>query len=131
MSPQFEKIKQSVLGKKYDLSVAFLSPTEMRKVDKKYPHPINPDVSVGVPTKASGNKASNVLAFPLSDTSGEILLCRDTAEKQAPLYHMSKRTFVTYLFIHGLLHLRGFDHSVTMEDEERRIMKKFGLRTHE
>lgn len=116
MSPQFEKIKQAVLGKKYDLSVAFLSPAEMRAVTRR--------------TKKQ-NKASNVLAFPLSSTSGEILLCKDTAHTQAPLYHMSKRTFVTYLFIHGLLHLRGFDHSVTMEDEERRIMKKFGLRTHE
>ncbi len=116
MSPQFAKIKDYVLGKRYDLSVAFLSPAEMRSVTRR--------------TKKK-NKASNVLAFPLSKTSGEILLCKDTAHKQAPLYHMSKRTFVVYLFIHGLLHLQGMDHSVTMESEERRIMKKFGLGAHE
>jgi len=116
MSPQFEKLKQHVLGKKYDLSVAFLSPVEMRSVTRR--------------TK-NKNKASNVLAFPLSKTSGEILICKDTAYTQAPSYHMSKRTFVTYLFIHGLLHLQGMDHSATMESEERRIMKKFGLGAHE
>lgn len=112
----FEKIKQSVLGKKYDLSVAFLSPTQMRAVTKK--------------TK-NKNKASNVLAFPLSPTSGEILLCIETAKKEAPLYNMSQRNFLTYLFIHGLLHLQGLDHGATMEDEERRIMKRFGLSVYE
>lgn len=131
MSPQFEKIKQHVLGKTYDLSVAFLSPAEMRKVDKKHPHPTNPNTLTETPTKASGNKPSNVLAFPLSKTSGEILICKDTAYAQAHLYKMGKRNFVTYIFIHGLLHLQGMDHSATMENEERRIMKKFGFGAHE
>ena len=116
MSPQFEKLKQHVLGKTYDLSVAFLSPAEMRSVTRR--------------TKNT-DKASNVLAFPLSKTSGEILICKDTAHKQAPLYNMGKRNFVTYLFIHGLLHLQGMDHGATMEGEERRIMKKFGFGAHE
>ena len=131
MSPQFEKIKQHVLGKTYDLSVAFLSPAEMRKVDKKHPHPTNPNTLTETQTKASGNKPSNVLAFPLSKTSGEILICKDTAYAQAHLYKMGKRNFVTYIFIHGLLHLQGMDHSATMENEERRIMKKFGFGAHE
>lgn len=116
MSPQFEKIKQNILGKRYDLSVAFLSPTEMRAVTRR--------------TKKK-NKASNVLAFPLSKTSGEILICKETAKKEAPLYNMSERNFVVYLFIHGLLHLQGHTHGCTMESEERRIMKKFGLSAHE
>ena len=44
---------------------------------------------------------------------------------------MTPQTFLSYLFIHGLLHLRGEEHGDTMEREERRIMKKFGLRTNE
>lgn len=113
---QFEEIKQYVLGKRYDLSVAFLLPAEMRRVTRK--------------TKKV-NKASNVLAFPLSKTSGEILLCPDTARKQSSSYGMTPRVFLAYLFIHGCLHLRGLNHSVTMEREERRIMKRFGLRANE
>jgi len=77
------------------------------------------------------DKASNVLAFPLSPTSGEILLCTATARKEAKLYHMDPETFIHFLFIHGLLHLKGLDHSVTMEHEERRIMRRFGLRVNE
>ena len=117
----FNKIKERVLGKRYDLSVAFLPPTAMQKA-MKYKKKS---------TLKKETIASNVLAFPLSKTSGEILICKSTANKQAKNYQMDKQTFVTYLFIHGLLHLKGFTHSATMESEERRIMKRFGLRCNE
>ncbi len=82
-------------------------------------------------TSAPDELASNVLAFPLSLTSGEILICKTTARKQAKDFGMTPDTFVVYLFIHGLLHLKGYDHSATMENEERRIMIRFGLRIDE
>ncbi len=109
-------IKDAVLGKRYDLSLAFVSTVEMRKITKKYKHK---------------NVASNVLAFPLSKTSGEILICPATARTQCRSYGMSERVFIVYLFIHGLLHLQGLRHGVTMEREERRIMHTFGLRANE
>lgn len=71
--------------------------------------------------RIKGLKTSNVLSFALSPTSGEILICPSAA---AP-YTLS------YLFIHGCLHLKGRTHSDTMEREENRILKKFGLRAHE
>ncbi len=69
----------------------------------------------------SGKKTSNVLSFPLSKTSGEILLCPEAAKPYT----------IGYLFIHGCLHLKGARHSATMEREENRLLKKFGLRAHE
>lgn len=109
-------LKEHVLGKKYDLSVAFLSPKEMREVTRK--------------TKKK-DKVSNVLAFPLSKTSGEIVLCPAVAKKESKAYGMTEPVFVAYLFIHALLHLKGMRHGATMEHEERRIMKKFGFGAHE
>lgn len=106
MRASFEKIKCSVLGKHYDLSVAFLSPKKMRAVTKR--------------TKKR-DKVSNVLAFSLSKTSGEILLCKEAA---APFS-------LDYLFIHACLHLKGLKHSATMEREEYRLLRKFGLLSHE
>lgn len=47
----FAQLQTAILGPTYDLSVAFLSPAQMRAVTKR--------------TK-NKNKASNVLAFPLS-----------------------------------------------------------------
>lgn len=98
-----KKIKNAVLGRGYDLSVAFLSPAEMRKVTLR--------------TKKK-NHVSNVLSFPLSKTSGEILICRAAAKPYS----------VGFLFIHGALHLKGLRHGCIMEREEDRLLKRFGLR---
>jgi ssRNA-specific RNase YbeY (16S rRNA maturation enzyme) len=98
----FNELKDIVLGPDYDLSVAFLLPGEMRKVT--------------IQTKKK-DKISNVLSFPLSKTSGEILICRKAA---APYT-------VPYLFIHGLLHLKGLKHSARMESAERKLLNRFSL----
>lgn len=97
-----KKIKDSVLGRKYDLSVAFLSAAQMRKITLR--------------TKKK-NKVSNVLSFPLSKTSGEILICKAAAKPYS----------VEFLFIHGLLHLKGLKHGCIMEREENRLLKRFGF----
>jgi ssRNA-specific RNase YbeY (16S rRNA maturation enzyme) len=102
-----QKIKLAILGKNYDLSVAFLSVAQMRRA-MKY-------------KKSRAKKTSNVLAFPLSKTSGEILICKAAAAPYTP----------AYLFIHGCLHLKGQRHGATMERNERRLLKRFGLRMHE
>ena len=99
----YVRIKNDVLGKQYGLSVAFLSAREMRALTLRTKHK---------------DKVSNVLAFPLSKNSGEVVLCRRAA---APFS-------VGFLFIHGVLHLQGMRHGATMEREEARILKKFGLR---
>lgn len=112
----FARIKNAVLGKEYELSLALIGPAEATRVTR---------------TTKNKDKASNVLSFPLSKKSGEILICPATARAQAPEYRMSSSAFLAYLFIHGLLHLKGRKHSDTMEREERRIMKRFGLRANE
>ncbi len=97
----FTKIKKEVLGSRYDLSVALIAPAAMRRA-MKY-------------KKAPTAKISNVLSFPLSKTSGEILICPAAAKPYS----------VEFLFIHGLLHLKGLKHSATMEREEDRFLKRF------
>lgn len=57
--------------------------------------------------------------------SGEIIICPEVAKKQAPEYGMPYRSFMAYLFIHGLLHLAGHPHGATMERQERTLMARF------
>src|SRR5438105_3639678 len=99
----YTKIKEAVLGKKYDLSFSIVTPAQMRRA-MKYKRK---------PTK----KISNVLAFPLSKTSGEILICKEAA---APYT-------VPYLFIHGLVHLKGHTHGATMDKIEARYLRAFDI----
>lgn len=100
MDALFTKIKNYVLGKEYDLSLAYLPLKEMREVT--------------IRTKKKDH-VSNVLSFPLSPTSGEILICKAAAKPYT----------VEYLFIHGLLHIKGMKHGATMERTEDQILTRF------
>ncbi|MGH7141566.1 MAG: rRNA maturation RNase YbeY [Minisyncoccia bacterium] len=108
----FERLKDTILGRGYELSLAFVTPKDARAITQK--------------TKKK-DKPSNVLAFPLSDRSGEILICPATARAEAPEYHCTPDVFLARLFIHGCCHLAGYRHSVTMEREESRIASRFGF----
>jgi probable rRNA maturation factor len=77
--------------------------------------------------KALRNKdyIPNVLSYETGKNSGEIVICLLEAKKQAPEYDMSYTQFVGFLFIHGLLHLKGEQHGATMEKQERLLLKRF------
>lgn len=108
----FSDVKDAVLGKDYTLSLAFVSPAESKKLNKKY---------------RKKEKPANVLSFPLEKKSGEIIICPAEATKQAPSFDLSPARFVALLFIHGLFHLKGERHGSTMEKHERAIQKRFSL----
>lgn len=69
----------------------------------------------------------NVLSYVLGAQSGEIIICPCVAARQASSYEMREKNFIAYLFIHGLLHLKGLPHGATMEKQERTILARFGL----
>ena len=67
----------------------------------------------------------NVLSYESGNRSGEIIICLPVAKKQAQSYGVSYNHFVVFLFIHGLLHLKGLPHGTTMERHERTFLKRF------
>ncbi len=50
---------------------------------------------------------------------GDIVICPKRAKSQAKVYGHSYKRELMFLFVHGLLHLLGFDH---MESEEEKEM---------
>ncbi len=106
----FLHIKNAILGSKYDLSIAFVSSRESKRLNTTY---------------RGKDKPTNVLSFPLSKDSGEIILDMKVAQKEAPLFGMTQKKFLCFLVIHGMLHLKGLDHGSTMEREEKKFLKKF------
>ena len=64
MSPFFNSIKEVVLGKKYDLSFAFVGPKKMRETNKLY---------------RDKDYATDILSFELEKNAGEILICKTAA----------------------------------------------------
>ena len=105
----FRKIKDSVLGKDYELSLVFIGIKKSQALNKKY---------------RKKDKPTNILTFPLSKTEGEIFICPEVAKSDAKKFDMKENEFIGFLFIHGLLHLKGLKHGKKMEKEEEKLRKK-------
>ncbi|GAB6044774.1 rRNA maturation RNase YbeY [Caminibacter profundus] len=80
------------------------------------------------------DKPTDVLSFPLENIPGaplgSIVISIDTAKKEALKFGHSVEDEIKLLFIHGLLHLLGYDHEIDngeMREKEEEIIKKFNL----
>ncbi len=108
----FLQMKNAALGAKYELSVVFTGDALTRKLNKEH---------------RGKDKPANVLSFPLSKTAGELFLNPSRAAKEASKFDRSKKNFLAFLFIHGLVHLQGHDHGRAMDAEEEHICRKFKI----
>lgn len=108
----FAGMKDSVLGKDYDLSLVFVGDEESRELNVKH---------------RGKDYIPNVLSFELGPDSGEIFINPSEAKKQAADFDRTPEKFIGYLFIHGLVHLKGMEHGSTMEAIEADFRKKFGV----
>lgn len=103
---------EHVLGKRYELSLVVCGDTLAERMNATY---------------RKKTYKPNVLSFPLDKESGEIFLNLRCAEREARKYDVALRDRLALLFVHGLYHLKGFDHSDKMESLERATLKKFGF----
>lgn len=108
----YQKIKEEVLGKDFELSLVFCSDHLSKKLNKQ---------------SRGKNYPTNILTFPLDDDAGEIFINLKLAKKEAPNFEKSFSDFVGLLVIHGLMHLKGYEHSSKMEEAEKKIRKKFKI----
>lgn len=111
-SHPYQVIKERILGKSYTLSLVFVGKKRALALNK-----IN----------RGKNYIPNVLSFPLGTNEGEIYLCPATAVQESKKFNLSVDGYVAYLFIHGLLHLKGFDHGDTMEQQESKYCRIFNI----
>jgi len=80
------------------------------------------------------DSATDVLSFPLEQSPfmplGSIVISIDYVEQKAKEYNHSAQDEFTLLYIHGLLHLLGFDHEIDAGEhrsKEEKLIKKFNL----
>ena len=106
----FLSIKETILGKKYDLTIVFCTPEESQELNKIYRKKDNP---------------TNILSFPNSKDSGEIYISLTVAKNDSKKFDMSYHKFIHLLIIHGVLHLKGHEHGSTMEKLEDTYLNKF------
>ncbi len=102
------KIKNKVIGKNYDLSLVFTSDALIKKLNAVY---------------RKKDKATTTLSFSLLENQGEIFISVHSVQKEAIKYKIDFRKHLRAIFIHSLLHLKGFEHGAKMENEENKLLK--------
>jgi probable rRNA maturation factor len=95
-----KKIGKVILRKErkhnLDLSLVFLKESKMRELNRVYRGKDNP---------------TNVLSFREEELGlGELVLCPAVIRKDAKKYGITFKAELIRIFIHGLLHLAGYDH---------------------
>lgn len=89
------------------------------------------------------DRVTDVISFALEDDEtfiktdfrvlGDIYICLDKAKEQALEYGHSLKREISFLTIHGLLHLLGYDHMMESEEKEmfglqEMILNEYGLK---
>ena len=92
----WRKIKNKILSRDYDLSLVFIADKGMSRLNSIYRTKFGP---------------SNVLAFPLTRKSGEIFIDLPLALRESSVSRKEPREHIKFLYIHALLHLKGFKHT--------------------
>lgn len=108
----YEKMKTAVMGASYELSLSFVGATRAQAFNVKY---------------RKKSYVPNVLSFPLTPSVGEIIICPQVAKREAKNFNLSVEGYIAYLFIHGLVHLKGHDHGDTMEKLEQKFLRQFNV----
>jgi probable rRNA maturation factor len=112
-----ELIAKSISNKEIELIIT--SNEEIQQINKEF---------------RSIDKPTDVLSFPYEDMPmsplGSIVISSDYVELKAKEFGHSTDDEIALLFIHGLLHIVGFDHEIDsgeMRKEEERLINKFNL----
>jgi probable rRNA maturation factor len=113
-----KKVLRGENRKTETISLALVSGEEIRKLNKKF---------------RKKNKATDVLSFDLKekDYLGEIVICPEVVEDNAKKYKVAAKKEFLKVFIHGILHLCGYDHeksereAAEMEIRQEKYLSKF------
>jgi len=109
-----------------ELSLVFTNDADIREINAKWRHI---------------DKPTNVLSFPAfalqpgqepGEILGDIVIARETVEREAAEEDKSFDDHLSHLVVHGLLHLMGYDHqnddeAEQMEALERKILASLGI----
>ena len=102
-----------------DVELVFVNDDEMRKINREHR---------GI------DKATDVLSFPYEQVPGglmgSVVISTDTASRVASELGHSIECEIALLFLHGILHILGYDHEIDdgqMRGKEKEVIEHFSL----
>ena len=116
---EFRKWARSALNVDAEITLRLVDEAEGRALNRDY---------------RGKDYATNVLTFPLAEEPhlmGDIVLCVPVVLREAREQNKTASAHFAHLTVHGVLHLRGYDHETEAEAEqmetlETKIVAKLG-----
>lgn len=118
-----------------EVSVTFVDNEQIRQLNAKY---------------RNIDKATDVLSFPLGEDGeydinhdtgakllGDIVISMEKAVEQAELYNHPLQREISFLTVHSMLHLLGYDHedggleAVHMREKEETVLTRIGWKRND
>lgn len=101
----------------FEVNINLISSSEIKEINSKH---------------RNKDKVTDVLSFPIQDNFrnkdflsienkvvlGDILIADEICQKQAKDFNISYQDEFLHLCIHGIVHLLGFDHEISNEEEK-------------
>lgn len=102
-----------------DVELVFVNDDEMREINRE---------------QRGIDKVTDVLSFPYEQVSGglmgSVVISTDTASRVASELGHSIECEIALLFLHGVLHILGYDHEIDggqMREKEKEVIEHFSL----
>ena len=102
-----------------DVELVFVNDDEMRKINRE---------------QRGIDKTTDVLSFPYEQVAGglmgSVVISTDTASRVAGELGHSIECEIALLFLHGVLHILGYDHEIDggqMRQKEKEVIEHFSL----
>jgi probable rRNA maturation factor len=114
-----KKWARAALSRDADVTLRYVAEAEGRRLNREF---------------RGKDYATNVLTFiyATKPLEGDIVICAPVVSREAKAQGKSVAAHHAHLFVHGLLHLQGFDHerdsdAKRMESRERRVLARLGF----
>lgn len=99
------------INKDYFFDLSFVSENKIQEINNKY---------------RQKNQPTDVITFALNDSKikikncllGEIYLCEKQIKNKAPSFHLTYPQNMINTFIHGVLHLLGYEHKTKQQENK-------------
>jgi probable rRNA maturation factor len=101
-----------------ELSVVIIGDRTIRRLNREY---------------LGRDKSTNVISFPMQEGEfaalnpevlGDVVISAATCAREAEVGGISFQSRLTFLLLHGILHLVGYDHERSGEAEAQRMEKR-------
>lgn len=109
------------IEKDYTLSLVFVTSVTIRDINREYR---NIDSSTDVISFALKDCDDGFVSEEVEKELGDILINVEAIAKQSNEYQHSYKREALFLFVHGILHLLGYDHQNDTQEKEMIKLQK-------